>query len=230
MPARPAPSPYRMRVFVSLVIVGAFSAGSSRLLAEDDAGSRYAVDQKAGSLTLEVKKKGALKAFAHDHDMAARVYTGTVVWVPGAPERSSVSIRITTKDIVVLDKELSDKDRAQVQATMESSEVLDVKRYPEITFVSESVAARAKRPEGGIPLAVTGKLTLHGSTRQRTLEVVLEEKDGKIEVSGDHAILQTDFGIEPSSMAFGAVGVEDKVTIKLRIVAEREGGAARGEK
>ena len=64
-----------------------------------------------------------------------------------------------------------------------------------------------------------GSLTLHGVSKQRTLEVKLVTKDGTVEVSGQHAFNQSDFGIEPYSTGFGAIGVQDEVSFKFRLVA-----------
>jgi polyisoprenoid-binding protein YceI len=203
----------------ALLLVGALALSAAHA---DDAAPRFAIDPKAGEVRLEVKKKGALKAFAHDHDMVARVYTGTVVWSPADLEKASVEIRITTKEIEVLDPELSESDRNTVRDEMRGEKCLDVAKYPEISFVSQSVIAHEKDAQGHRPLSVVGKLTLHGVTKQRTLEVVLVEKDGALEVTGEHRLKQTDFGMEPISVALGTISVQDELVVKWKIVARRE--------
>jgi polyisoprenoid-binding protein YceI len=184
-----------------------------------DSANRFAIDDKAGEVTLSVKKKGALKAFAHDHDMVAKVYTGSIVWVPTQVGSSSVSIEIDTNQIILLDPKMSDDDRADVQKRMRSADVLDVAKFPKLSFTSVNVEGHAKDSSGRTPLTVVGNLTLHGVTRLAKLEVLLEEKGTDVVVTGEHSIKQSFHGIEPYSTAFGAIAVEDDVTIKFKIVA-----------
>ena len=40
--------------------------------------------------------------------------------------------------------------------------------------------------------------------------------------SGEFTLLQSDFGIEPYSTLFGAIAVQDRVTVRFRIVARAE--------
>ncbi len=181
----------------------------------------FQIDTKASELRLEVKKRGALKAFAHDHEIAANVFTGSVVWDAAAPDKASVKLEVATKDLVVLDPHLSASDRASVQKTMHSDEVLSVAKFPTITFASTAVVLRPKKAGGEQPLAVMGKLTLHGQTRGVTIEVLLVEKDGNVEVTGEHALKQSEFGMEPYSTGLGAIGVQDVVTLKFKVVSRR---------
>lgn len=191
----------------------------------DDAPPRFTIDEKAGEVALFVKKKGALKAFAHDHDIVATVYTGSIAWSPKAIDRSSVQLEIDTKALVVRDRELSADDRATVLEHMRAESVLDVAHFPKITFASQTVVAHEKDSAGRTPLTVVGVLTLHGVARQRRLEVVLEEKGDALVVTGEHAFLQSDHGIEPYSAAFGALAVQDEVKLVFKVVARRDGGS-----
>lgn len=189
--------------------------------ADDSAKDTFQIDVKASELRLHVKKKGALKAFAHDHDMVANVFTGSVTWSASAPERASVSFEVATKDIAVLDPQLSASDRASVLKTMQSDEVLDVVKYPRIAFHSTSVVVKPKTADGKQPLAVVGRLALHGTSKQATLDVVLTEKDGVIEVTGEHPLKQSDYGMEPYSTGLGSIGVQDVIEVTFRITAKK---------
>jgi len=211
----------RIACYIIISIISVAALALSRARADDAAANRYQIDDKAGELTLSVKKKGALKAFAHDHEIAALVYTGTVVWVAGAPETSSVTLEIATKDLTVQDPQLSADDRKSVQEKMAGADVLDVAKFPRITFVSSFAVAREKDSAGRTPLSVMGKLTLHGVARQTTIEVLLEEKNGVLTVTGEHSFKQSDHGMEPYSTGFGSIAVQDVVTLKFKIVARK---------
>jgi polyisoprenoid-binding protein YceI len=192
--------------------------------AGDPLAERFTIDDRAGELTVLVKKKGALKAFAHDHDIVARVYSGSIAWVSSVAEASSVQLEIETKELIVRDQELSDDDRTTVQKHMRNEDVLDVDRFPKITFSSESAVVHPKDLKSRTPLSVRGTLTVHGVARKTTLEVLLEDRTTELVITGEHALKQSDHGIEPYSAAFGALAVEDTMTIRFRIVARRQGG------
>ncbi len=210
-----------MKARALFLCAAALALASPRLEAEDAA--PFALDPKAGKIDLLVKKKGFLKAFAHDHDMVAPVYTGSIAWMPEEPERSSVRIEIDTREIVVGDSELSAGDKATVQERMRGPDVLDVSKFPRVTFVSQSVVVHARDARGRTPLSVLGTLTLHGVARQTTLDVVLEDRQSErtVVVTGEHVLKQSDHGIEPFSSGFGAVAVQDDVTVAFTIVARR---------
>ena len=98
----------------------------------------------------------------------------------------------------MIDKDSSEKDRAEVQKTMLGSEVLDSERHQEIVF--KSIVAEAV---GQGKWTLRGNLTLHGQTRAVTMHVTL--KDGRY--IGGALVKQTDFGIKPP----GKGGVRAKV-------------------
>jgi polyisoprenoid-binding protein YceI len=104
----------------------------------------------------------------------------------------------------VIDKDESEKDRAEVQRTMLGPEVLDSERHQEIVFKS-TVA----EPAGAGRWTLRGNLTLRGQTRPVTVHVTL--KDGRY--TGETVVKQTDFGIKPP----GSVRAKDEVRIEFHV-------------
>jgi polyisoprenoid-binding protein YceI len=102
----------------------------------------------------------------------------------------------------VIDKDASEKERAEVQRTMLGPEVLDSEQHQEIVF--RSTAAESA---GQDRWTVHGNLTLRGHTRPVTAQVTL--KDGRY--TGEAAVKQTDFGIKPP----GKAGVRAKDEVKI---------------
>jgi len=92
---------------------------------------------------------------------------------------------------VTRDKNLSNKDPAEVQSNMQNK-VLESSKYPDIAFQSTHV-----RSEGGAVWKVNGNLTLHGAIRP-VIIALRGEKDAYV---GTASIKQTDFGIHPFSPA-----------------------------
>jgi polyisoprenoid-binding protein YceI len=179
-------------------------------------------DAKENRFEITVRKKGALKAFAHDHRIGAPSWKGQVAWDPREPERSSVELEVDATKLEVLDPWLDEKDRAKVRKTMLSDDVLDVEKHPTISFASQKVTVAGKDEGKGVPLQVTGKLELHGVARQVRVDVLVKDEAGSVVTTGVHRLKQSDFGIEPYSTALGTIAVEDEVQLEWTLVAREK--------
>ncbi len=168
---------------------------------------------KQSTITIHVHKAGLLSRFGHNHTVMAPVSKVTI-----DPEAMSVEIVVLSKEMKVTDTEVSDKDRAQIQADMLGPKVLNAARFPEIRFKSSRI-----EPAGGGHFHVTGTLDLHGVSK----EVALEMTGGPDHYQGKTKLKQTDFGIEPISVAGGAVKVKDELDLDLDIYAASVKNAGR---
>ena len=162
------------------------------------------IDIQKSKLTVRVYKSGLFSAFAHDHEITAPIARG--VFQETSP---SVELVVEARQLRVVDPEVSDKDRAEIQETMLSAKVLDTEKFPEIRFHSSKINRL-----GGDKWAVEGDLSLHGQTRPVKVEV--ERKGGVYR--GAETVSQKDIGIEPIRIAGGAVKVKNEVRIEFEIV------------
>ncbi len=157
-------------------------------------------------MTVRVYKAGLFSAFGHDHEIAAPVAGGAVDL--GA---HTVELRVNATALRVHDRDVSEKDRGEIQKTMLGPEVLDSENYPEIVFRST-----AAEPEGADGWRVRGTLTLHGESHSVVVEV---RKQGEHYTGSTH-LQQTEFGIRPVKAAGGTVRVKDEVRIDFDIQLE----------
>jgi len=136
---------------------------------------------------------------------------GTVVFDSGAPGNSRVEARIDATTIHTRD--------AQRDAHLKSADFLDVEKFPAITFVSTKISGAAGEWK------VTGDLTIHGVTKQVTLDVegpAPEAKDpwGNMK-SGATAVTKIsrkEFGMEFNMvLETGGVMVGDEIAITLEV-------------
>src|SRR4029077_8264389 len=165
------------------------------------------IDAAKSTMTVRVYKAGLFSALGHDHEIAAPIAHGTA---DTAAHRVEVFAKASA--MRVSDREVSDKDRADIQSTMLGPEVLDAERYPEVVFRStdaESTSADSWR--------LHGDLTLHGQTRPVTVEV----REASGHYVGASRFKQTDFSIKPVKVAGGAVRVKDEVRIEFDIQLAR---------
>jgi polyisoprenoid-binding protein YceI len=180
----------------------------------------YSVDAAHSRVEINVYKEGVFKAFGHDHVVAAKEVSGQVQFDAEKIEQSTVSLKIPTKSITAIDPGESEKDRHDVQATMEGEKVLDVAKFPEITFVSSGVSA-VKRTPGGWELTLSGKLSLHGVGKPVSFPLRVHADAKELRGEGEVAILQTDYGITPVKVGGGSVKVKDRLKITFNIVAAK---------
>jgi len=112
-------------------------------------------------------------------------------------------------------------DKSQRDAQFDGR-IMDVSQYPTATFTLTSPIDLAPLPAGGVIKDYTahGRLTLHGTTRAVTFTLSAERKGSQIEVSGDIAVLFSDYGISNPSFA-GFVTTQDHGLLEFLLVFDR---------
>jgi polyisoprenoid-binding protein YceI len=182
-------------------------AGSLSLLA---AGPRtFTAEPERSRATIDVGKAGAFSFAGHTHEVEAPLASGVVHYDAEMPSRSDVRLEFNAAAMRVTGKGESPDDVPKVQQTMLGEQVLDVRKFPTITFESTSVNAKNE---------VTGKLTIHGVTRPVTALVALKVDGSTLTAMGKFAIKQSDFGIKPISIG-GVVKVKDELALSFTISA-----------
>jgi polyisoprenoid-binding protein YceI len=159
---------------------------------------QHNIDTQKSTLTIHVGKTGAFSGLGHEHEVRAPIHSGTA----DTGSHPAVEIRVDARELRVVDKDASEKDRVEVQKTMLGPEVLDSEHHQEIVFKSTGA-----EPTGQGRWTVRGNLTMRGQTRPVTVQVTL--KDGRY--TGETTVKQTDFGIKPP----GTLGVRAKDEVKI---------------
>ena len=171
-----------------------------------DAPRSTEIDSQKSVMTVRVFKSGLLAAFGHEHEISAPIQRGTL----NETDRS-VELVVDARQMRVTDKDVSEKDRAEIQETMLGSKVLDSGRFPEIRFHSTAV-----EPAGDGRWTVRGDLILHGQTRPVKIEV--QGQSGHYQ--GTAELKQKDFGIEPVSGGGGTVKTKNELRVEFEIVTK----------
>lgn len=175
------------------------------------------LDSTRSRVIVEVGKAGAFSfAAGHSHRIEAPI-RGTLTVDPAHPENAAARFEIRTADLRVMPDGEPPEDVPKVQATMASDRVLDVSRYPQVTFQSRAVRVRERRGNA-LELSITGDLTLHGTTRSIIVPVHAELAPGTAIARGTFTVKQTDYGMQPVSVAGGMVSVKDELKIQFTIV------------
>ena len=155
------------------------------------------------SITIHVHKAGLFSAFGHNHTVVAPVAHGAF-----DTKAMTADVVVEAKQLKVTDSDVSEKDRQEVQTTMLGPKVLDSDKYPQIHFASSRIVETSPQH-----LRVSGKLELHGVTRELSFEM----SGGPDHYRGTTRLKQTDFGIQPVSGGAGTVKVQNEIELDLDI-------------
>ncbi len=173
-------------------------------------GQTRAIDTGNSKLIVHVSKAGAFSAFGDNHEVEAPIAEGSV-----DEGTRRVKFVVESRRLKVLDPQMSPDKRQQVQERMVGPEVLDVARFPRITFESTGV-----EQAGPDRLLVRGQLSLHGVTRPVVVNVRTE--NGRY--VGSSTFKQREFGITPISIAGGSVKVKDELKIEFDVSVSPQAG------
>jgi len=188
----------RIRQGLGIVAVAVLS-GAAAMHAES-----RAITVQGSSLTVFVYKTGLFSAFADNHVIRAPLVEGSVSEEPPL----AVSVLVHSAELEVIDPGLAPTRRAEIQARMLGSEVLDATRYPDIAFTSTAIDVT-----GLERWTVTGRLTIHGQSRVVMFTVTRRSRRYR----GDVSLKQRDFGIEPITVLGGTVKVKDELKVQFDV-------------
>jgi polyisoprenoid-binding protein YceI len=166
-----------------------------------------------GYFRIHVGTAGLFGAFAHDHSIEAQKVVGCASVDPQDLQRSSVKLEFPAANIRVIDPKESEKDRAEVQKTMDT-EVLRVSEYPRVTFESTAI----ERAGEANKFRVHGNLTIRGKTQPADIPLtVTRSQDGTYRVTGEYRFKQSSFLIKPFQLGGGTIKVKDELQTQFEL-------------
>jgi polyisoprenoid-binding protein YceI len=140
-------------------------------------------------------------------------FAGTIQFDPTHPETSHVDVVVQAASI-----DTAERDR---DAHLRSADFFDVETFPTLTFKSTSVT-----PRGGDRYDVAGDLTIHGVTRQVTIEAAYlgAARDpwgnSKSVFEGELTLNRKDYGLAwNAALETGGFLVGDEVKVSLAVQA-----------
>jgi hypothetical protein len=156
------------------------------------------------TLRVFVYKEGIFAFAADNHEVDVPIASGSY-----DDAGKMVEVKVDATKMQVLDPP---SRRDKVQTNMVGPAVLDVAKFPDITFHSTQI--EFDDPDHW---RVTGDLTLHGQTHPVVLRVTRKDS---MHFAGSATIRQTTFGISPLKIAGGTVRVKDDVYLVFDIVLQ----------
>jgi polyisoprenoid-binding protein YceI len=161
---------------------------------------------------------GILSALGHSPTFAVRDFQAETRIASGALESAPLSL-IVRSDSLALTDNVSEKDRREIERAMRE-EVLETSRYPEIAY-SGTLASAEKVYEGRYRVRISGKLTLHGVSRELPLEAQMTWSDDRLRAQGEVPLKQSDFRIRPVSAAAGTIKLRDELKLAFDLALSK---------
>lgn len=154
------------------------------------------------------------------HDAVARTSTlSGGLTVSGDSSGYQVSAITLTAVLTGLTSVDSVAGRDVTQRDFFVSRQMDLQQFPNAVFTASSASVAGTVTSTPTNTSVSGKLTIHGVTKDVTATVKAQATGGKIEIAGSVPIVMTDFGISPPAVPFTAV--DSQVTIEFDIFLAR---------
>ncbi len=158
-------------------------------------GVRFRVQPEASEVTFKATSR-LMNADGRFHRLA-----GEVVVDPKAPDNAKVTLVIEAASI---DTGIGMRDNH-----LRSEDFFDVRQFPMITFESLRVEATGRRA------TVSGRLTLHGVTREIAVPVEVDLTEVALVATGEFVINRRDYGIVYQS-SLNPIGNEVRVAFTVR--------------
>lgn len=184
----------------------------------------YTVDPDASALWVHTHKAGLFGFLGHEHAIIPLEWSASLCAADPLPRSAHGSVVIRTASLVIdsdsaralagLDDGPGEDDRRDMQEKLLDAERLDAEGHAEIELRVDSVA-----PQDDGSVVGSGRLTIRDIEREITIPLDVEfAETGELWLSGQLEVRQTDFGIEPESVA-SVVNVADEVDLHVRLVA-----------
>jgi polyisoprenoid-binding protein YceI len=185
--------------------------------------SRYRIDPARSEVRILVYRAGPLARLGHNHVLVVRDLAGEV-WLPADPAGARFSLSFPVAALAVDEpasrreegeefaSEPSAADIAGTRRNLEGPAVLDAVRYPSLRL--DGVAARG--PAG---LIARARIVVRGHSAELEVPVEIAVAPDELDVRGGFTVLQSALGIEPFSVALGALKVRDDLAVRFRLVA-----------
>lgn len=190
---------------------------------EDDSIKHYKVLVDESELFVKVFKTGIASVLADNHLVEALNFDGEIIFDKNNPNSSSIKLRMYTKSLSADDPDIRKKHGLEVLSTDDVKEInkhmlgadqLNVEKYPEISFQSHHV-----KYVDSAGYEIIGIFNLHGVTHEVKFIAHITLDGNKLFSSGILRFKQSEYGIEPYSIALGTIKNKDEIELNFSIIA-----------
>jgi hypothetical protein len=192
------------------------------------AGAReYQVVPAESLLQIFVFRGGAMARLGHNHVIASHQLTGPV-YLTDDPFGTRFDISFPVGELTVDEPALRaaagaefapgvpENAREGTRRNLLSDGLLDAERFPSVRLRATDVRAAGETYDVGV------EVTLKGATYALRVPVAVQRQEGAIVASGEFPLKQTQLGLEPFTVAMGALLVLDDMRVRFDLVARAQ--------
>ena len=187
----------------------------------------------ASHVVVLAYRTGLLSFLAHDHAILAREWSARLCMVPTEPGSARGVARVRTSALEIDTDQArslaglagagpSEQTRLELQQKLLAPAALDAAGHPWITLTLDSVAVESVGDGGAAEGYGYGSVTIRGIERSVAFPLRIRSGAGGVSVLARLRLRQTDFGIQPESVA-GVVKVADEVEVRVTLLARASG-------
>jgi polyisoprenoid-binding protein YceI len=206
-----------MRIlFITLILAALIGPVS---LGAPPATVTYNLDASQSKFMAHANRSGLLWFKGHSHHLAASDFSGQIQLTPDTITPASLrlvvkaaSLHETGADFTEPQKQIINKELKEI--------VLHPDQYPDITFQSTNVTAKALGADR-YDVKINGNLTLHGVTRPVTIPVIVTLRGDTLRAVGKFDIDRDGYKVKATSAFHGLVRVDDDIKFEFDILGRR---------
>lgn len=178
----------------------------------------WKLDSSDGQLVVTTGVTGRAAKMGHRLTIAMTSWQATVRWADDEPVAVDLTVDVSSLEVQRGEggvKGLSGAEKALARSNAVKS--LNAERFPHISYRADDI----ERIDDGYRL--TGTLEIHGTTRERTVDLRVEDLGNLWRMSCEAEVSQSEFGVKPYSMMMGAMKVVDEVTVSFTAERAKDG-------
>jgi polyisoprenoid-binding protein YceI len=214
-------SGFRMKLFLFVVFLGILPLNSARpeqAMKKSSSLLHYKIDAQKSRFFVATGSAGVFSAFGHKHKISIPEFSGEVSFDPADLSKTSLHLSIVSNSLVVVaDNQKEEKDKPKIEEAMREK-VLEVSKFPDVDFRATGISA-SSIGQDEYDAEIHGDLTLHGVTRNITVKAKVDLGKDQLTAKGEFPLKQTDYQIQPVSVAGGTVKVKDEIRLSFEMLA-----------
>jgi polyisoprenoid-binding protein YceI len=179
---------------------------------------RYRIDPRKSRFMVHAARSGLAWFKGHSHDIAIREFSGEAELTPDVLNPASLRMTVRADSLEETGSVFTPQQKGIINKELDEI-VLEVIKYPEITFKSTEVTGGLKN--GRFEVRIKGDMTLHGVTRQVEIPALVSIEGNTLHAIGEFELDRKEFNIKATNAFHGLVRVKHELKFTFDIVAVR---------
>src|SRR5215216_548159 len=179
----------------------------------------YNLDAGQSKFMAHASRSGLLWFKGKSHHLAASDFGGQVEITSDTITPASLRLVVKAASLHETGAEFTEPQKQIINKELKEI-VLHPEQYPDITFQSTNVTAKASGA-GRYEVKIDGNLTLHGVTHRVTIPAVVTLNGDTLRAVGEFSIDRDDYKVKATSAFHGFVRVDDDIKFEFDIIGRR---------